>query len=573
MSSMVVRWKDVPGAAKLKKRLMLIANVHGIFQCPIGDCEHEGFRSQRGCRKHVTNSHPWFFYFDEYPKDIMDDKAAPQNTCDEKTNESKDGSSNIIPDDVIFSETFAKWMCSSTGGARTKAHANQICSRVLKFIQYSQDDLMLEGIEGPKIDYYLASMACLSAFLQHLEDEKSIGFAGSVSYINALLETMEYRKFKGVSASILSNFSVAEVFLKRARRCIARKMRVQWTVELDVDTLERKGHWASLKDLQKVIPFHMGRYKKIVAKCREHSAEVSASDLTFSTRFITTFLFLRVKGSRPMTYQFLTIGMLRSAAKNGGYVDQKKFKTADKYGFDSMVIDDVCMHVLDDYVRHVRPRFLPKCEYLLLTRNGTKFTKLSQAMCLLVYEAIGKYVHPTRYRQIIETESADVLSLEEQELISQDQKHTSNVARIHYRKKRSRVVAEKGNHCIKKLRGETGEQLDSSLKKLVNVSMGAEDSESDSDIFITQSSTKPVAKTDSDCQMTSIRKRITPFTEKEDLNLIKGINKHGYGKWGKILSDPSLCFAEGRARNSLLRHVRSNQFRCMYEKLCGKVMS
>ena len=72
---------------------------------------------------------------------------------------------------------------------------------------------MLEGIEGPKIDYYLASMACLlacaadpipclPAFLQHLEDEKSIGFAGSVSYINALLETMEYKKFKGVSASI-----------------------------------------------------------------------------------------------------------------------------------------------------------------------------------------------------------------------------------------------------------------------------------------------------------------------------------------------------------------------------------
>ena len=207
-------------------------------------------------------------------------------------------------------------------------------------------------------------------------------------------------------------------------------------------------------------------------------------------------------------------------------------------------------------------------------------------MCLLVYEAIGKYVHPTRYRQIIETESTDVLSLEEQELISRDQKHTSNVARIHYRKKRLRVVAEKGNHCIKKLRGESGEQLDSSLEKLVSVSTGAEESESDSDIFVTQSSTKPVKKTDSDCQLTSItdgslanhsqlckQRRITPFTEKEDLNLIKGINKHGYGKWGKILSDPRLCFAEGRARNSLLRHVRSNQFRCQYEKLCGKVMS
>ena len=105
-------------------------------------------------------------------------------------------------------------------------------------------------------------------------------------------------------------------------------------------------------------------------------------------------------------------------------------------------------------------------------------------MCLLVYEAIGKYVHPTCYRQIIDTESADALSLEEQDLISQDQKHTSNVARIHYRKKSWRVVAENGNHCIKKLRGESGEQLDSSLKKLVSVLTGAEDSESDSDIFI-----------------------------------------------------------------------------------------
>ena len=78
-------------------------------------------------------------------------------------------------------------------------------------------------------------------------------------------------------------------------------------------------------------------------------------------------------------------------------------------------------------------------------------------MCLLVYEAIGKYVHPTRYRQIIERESADVLSLKEQELIAQDQKHTSNFARIHYRKKRSRAVAKKGTHCIKTLRGESRE--------------------------------------------------------------------------------------------------------------------
>lgn len=41
-----------------------------------------------------------------------------------------------------------------------------------------------------------------------------------------------------------------------------------------------------------------------------------------------------------MTYQFLIISMLKNAAKNGGCVDRKEFKTADKFGFDSIIIDD-----------------------------------------------------------------------------------------------------------------------------------------------------------------------------------------------------------------------------------------
>lgn len=59
----------------------------------------------------------------------------------------------------------------------------------------------------------------------------------------------------------------------------------------------------------------------------------------------------------------------------------------------------------------------------------------------MVSEAIGKYIQLTRYRQIIETESAKFLLLKEQEGISEDQKHSSNVARVHYQKKRSREFA------------------------------------------------------------------------------------------------------------------------------------
>ena len=30
-------------------------------------CDHDGFTTQRCCRKHVKNKHSWYYYFDEKP--------------------------------------------------------------------------------------------------------------------------------------------------------------------------------------------------------------------------------------------------------------------------------------------------------------------------------------------------------------------------------------------------------------------------------------------------------------------------------------------------------------------------
>ncbi len=69
-----------------------------------------------------------------------------------------------------------------------------------------------------------------------MDQEKPIGFTGNVSYISAKMEFIECRKFKGVPSGVLNNFSVAEVFLKRAKKFIPRRMRVQWGEKLDMDT-------------------------------------------------------------------------------------------------------------------------------------------------------------------------------------------------------------------------------------------------------------------------------------------------------------------------------------------------
>ena len=133
-----------------------------------------------------------------------------------------------------------------------------------------------------------------------------------------------------------------------------------------------------------------------------------------------------------MTYQFLTVEMFQDAKQCDGFVDQKKFKTADSYSFDSFKLNSTSLKVVDHYVKHIIPLIGPKCNHLLSNRNGMQFGKLTDCMGKLVFEAIGKYIHPTRYRQIIETESSQLLTTEECQLVSEDRKHSSRVTKVHY---------------------------------------------------------------------------------------------------------------------------------------------
>ena len=88
-------------------------------------------------------------------------------------------------------------------------------------------------------------------------------------------------------------------------------------------------------------------------------------------------------------------------------------------------------------------------------------------MCKLVYQAIGKYIHPTRYRQIIEMGSTKKLSLEDQKNISLDQKHSSQIAQIYYQKNTSRHVAVDRQISKKRLLGGFCDTSDSLIKSML----------------------------------------------------------------------------------------------------------
>ena len=102
-----------------------------------------------------------------------------------------------------------------------------------------------------------------------------------------------------------------------------------------------------------------------------------------------------------------------------------------------------------------------------MTHKGTQYAKLGDAMSKLVYLAIKKYIHPTRYRQIVETESVAKLSLEDQKSIIMDQKHSSDVAKVYYQKQTSRRIATEGKISREKLSRQYRDSTDAQISQIL----------------------------------------------------------------------------------------------------------
>ena len=69
-----IDWSSLGGAKTKCKKLYLKENNEGLFKRPVVPCDHNGFVTKRGCRKHLHSKHPWYFDFDNKPQDKVQDK-------------------------------------------------------------------------------------------------------------------------------------------------------------------------------------------------------------------------------------------------------------------------------------------------------------------------------------------------------------------------------------------------------------------------------------------------------------------------------------------------------------------
>ena len=206
----------------------------------------------------------------------------------------------------------------------------------------------------------------------------------------------------------------------------------------------------------------------------------------------------------------------------------------------------------------------------MLTRNGTQYKTLGDAMCKLVYSAIGKYIHPTLYRQIVETESASKLDLEDQKNISMDQKHSSQVARIYYQKHNSRRVAVEGRLSREKLATESRSNTDRLINSILfsrqetfencnsdlNETSDIESNDfSDSSVPCAQENPKKSVSVEpkESTQPPLHRSKRVPYSPEEDEFICKGVKIHGFGHWTEI--GRSFNFRVNRTMDSIKKRA------------------
>ena len=566
-------------------------STDSIYHCTVSTCRHSGFKSKRGLRKHIESRHPWHFYFDVEP-DIRKEIASARGKSTDRIPSRNISGFSL---DMGIGKSFLDWLCDDCGGGKKYKDAKQSARRAMKFLLHATGTNAIDDVDLTTnfVDMSIGSALIITNFLKVLQLEWEVGHAGAYNYLTSIQDLMDYRKSQSVSNEVLRNFTVTEVYLRRGKRNLSKKIKADWARNFDLETLISNNNWASLEEMESVVPFHLTKFKRIIEACRANSVDVLPSELTFATRFITTLLFLRVKCSRPMTYQYLTLSMIAKAKQDGGFVDQRQFKTEKHFMFDSLLIDENVLKVLDLYIDHCRPLLHPKCDFLLITSSGTMLNNLSYSMTILVYEAIQKYINPTRYRQIVETASCDLLTPSEQEIVSHDQKHNSNVARVYYRKKKSREIAEKGKICVAKMAGDSRKNTNAAIDNVLadisasqnNFDLGflsadiadiqtIDDDDSTSVINVIDETdendeglqprvneimTPKVVIDDREVKIEELKNQnrtLTRFTEQGDANLSDGIRKYGCHNWASILNDKEYVFNKNRSRDSL--RVRAN---------------
>ena len=274
-------WCTLVGARKKKRKLYFEPDEHGLFICPVTTCLHEGYKSKRGLRKHVTNHHEWYFFFDCQPE-VKREDAQPRQQVKYKASTHKQPSFSV---DNGFGAKFTEWLQTPCGGIKSPKDAKQVAKRGMKYLMYCVGDSE-DGIDAPDsyIDCCVGSPTMLMKFMKTIVEEWGLKSAGVITYLQAVTDMIDFRKCHGVTDSTIRLLAVTEVYLRRSKSSLYRKRNLEYSRDMSLESLIAQNSWASLEEVEKVIPHHSARYQDIYMRAGvDNGKRISVSELAFAT--------------------------------------------------------------------------------------------------------------------------------------------------------------------------------------------------------------------------------------------------------------------------------------------------
>ena len=119
-----VDWSSKDGASPKPKRLHLEEDENDkLFHCPVPNCDHDGYSTQRECRKHVKNKHGWFYFFDEEPAKSSENANKKEDSQTSPNSDKERCIKKQVPSfdiSTTIGKEFETWLTGSGGGCKSK---------------------------------------------------------------------------------------------------------------------------------------------------------------------------------------------------------------------------------------------------------------------------------------------------------------------------------------------------------------------------------------------------------------------------------------------------------------------
>ncbi len=129
--------------------------------------------------------------------------------------------------------------------------AKTVGRRAMKYLYHSMAEAENQSCAIEEyIDTAIGSPNLLLRYLKHIIENLELKASAVLAYLRAISDLTDYRKSRGCTDNVLRAFTVTEVYLRKCKTTMQRRKNMEYTRDLDLETLVNRNSWATLEEVR-----------------------------------------------------------------------------------------------------------------------------------------------------------------------------------------------------------------------------------------------------------------------------------------------------------------------------------